>query len=87
LLPWPGIAAVPAEPLRALVQARHEPAAAERSPTFRVICRLVEDSQFDGIDLEGVGELVDRRLEREQPWSLAGARTERGAGMSSFTIR
>ena len=56
----------PAEPARAFAHAFDQPPVAERLPGFGMRPRLVQDAELDRVHAERDGELVDRRLERQQ---------------------
>ena len=71
---------MPAEPSRAVAQARDQAAAAERVLRLRIDGGLVTYTQLDRIDSELDRQLVDRALEREHSGALTGRAEDRRRG-------
>src|SRR4029077_15634441 len=63
----------PAELLRAEFKALEQMARWEWNAQRLVYFRLVEDAEFDGVDLELIGQLVHRRLNGVEPGRPAGS--------------
>ncbi len=66
----------PAEPAGALPEAGGKTAGTERQPGDRPHLGLVARPQFDRIDAALLGELIERRLQRERPRRLTGGAHE-----------
>src|SRR5207253_10885571 len=75
-----GLALLPAELLRAHAVALLEVVARPRLVAGRVDRRVVDDAQLKGVDLQRVGQLVQRRLQGEGAGAFAGGAHRRRRG-------
>jgi hypothetical protein len=77
----------PTEPLRAQLVARPQRLTRKRMPAFGVTLGVVPQAKLEGIDPDGIAELVHRRLEGKGAARLARRAREVGVGMSRRTSR